>query len=123
MTPRQFNRLLVAPEMIVVDLAESALIALDRALNVEHPLLDARPPARPSSCARRAATSRPAPRAATLSRCRQRHPAHQGKACTVDVVWMPPRAKDRRATGSIRPSLLLGAGAVLVQPGETPGQS
>jgi len=44
MTPRQFNRLLVAPEMIVVDLAESALIALDRALHVEHPLLDAPPP-------------------------------------------------------------------------------
>ena len=44
MTPRQFHRLLVAPEMIVVDLAESALIALDRALRVEHPLVDAPPP-------------------------------------------------------------------------------
>jgi hypothetical protein len=44
MTPRQFHRLLVAPEIIVVDLAESALIALDRALRVEHPLVDAPPP-------------------------------------------------------------------------------
>jgi len=44
MTPRQFHRLLVAPEMIVVDLAESALLALDRALRVEHPLVDAPPP-------------------------------------------------------------------------------
>lgn len=44
MTPRQFERLLVAPELIVVDLAESTLIALDRALRVEHPLVDASPP-------------------------------------------------------------------------------
>jgi hypothetical protein len=44
MTPRQFHRLLVAPEIIVVDLAESALIALDRALRVEHPLVDTPPP-------------------------------------------------------------------------------
>jgi hypothetical protein len=44
MTPTQFNRLLLAPEMIVVELAESTLIALDRALRVEHPLLDAPPP-------------------------------------------------------------------------------
>jgi hypothetical protein len=44
MTPRQFHRLLVAPELIVVDLAESALIALDHALRVEHPLVDAPPP-------------------------------------------------------------------------------
>ena len=44
MTPRQFNRLLVAPEIIVVDLADAALIALECALRLEHPLVDAPPP-------------------------------------------------------------------------------
>jgi hypothetical protein len=44
MTPRQFHRLLVAPEIIVIDLAVAALIALERALRLEHPLVDAPPP-------------------------------------------------------------------------------
>jgi hypothetical protein len=44
MTPRQLHRLLIAPEIIVVDLADAALVALERALCVEHPLLDAPPP-------------------------------------------------------------------------------
>ncbi len=44
MTPRQLHRLLIAPELIVVDVVEAALIALERALCVEHPLLDAPPP-------------------------------------------------------------------------------
>jgi len=44
MTPQHLHHLLIAPELIVVDLVESALIALERALCVEHPLLDAPPP-------------------------------------------------------------------------------
>ena len=55
MTPRQLHRLLIAPEIIVVDLADAALRALDRALHVEHPLLDADPSPddpHPRRCAR-----------------------------------------------------------------------
>jgi hypothetical protein len=40
MTPQQFNRLLAAPELVVVDLLDSALSALRLALLAEHPLLD-----------------------------------------------------------------------------------
>ena len=40
MTPRSLHRLLIAPEMIVVDATLALLVALDRALRVEHPLLD-----------------------------------------------------------------------------------
>ena len=40
MTPHQFHRLLAAPEIIVVDLLDSALHALRLALFAEHPLLD-----------------------------------------------------------------------------------
>jgi hypothetical protein len=43
MTPTQLDHLLVAPELIVVDLVEAALVALERALLVEHPLLHAPP--------------------------------------------------------------------------------
>jgi hypothetical protein len=44
MTPRQLHHLLIAPELIVVDLVDAALVALERALLVEHPLLDEPPP-------------------------------------------------------------------------------
>ena len=40
MTPGQLHRLLVAPEIIVVDLADHALHALGLALLAEHPLID-----------------------------------------------------------------------------------
>jgi hypothetical protein len=40
MTPHQFHRLLAAPEILVVDLLDSALSALRLALLAEHPLLD-----------------------------------------------------------------------------------
>jgi hypothetical protein len=40
----ELRRLLFAPEIIVIDLADAALLALERALRVEHPLLDAPPP-------------------------------------------------------------------------------
>jgi hypothetical protein len=43
MTPRQLHRLFIAPEIIVVDLALAALVALERVLRLEHPLLDAPP--------------------------------------------------------------------------------
>lgn len=39
MTVEELRRLLVAPEIIVVDLADAALVALRRALLVEHPTL------------------------------------------------------------------------------------
>jgi hypothetical protein len=43
MTPQRFHRLLAAPEILVVDLADSALTTLRLALLVEHPLLDGSP--------------------------------------------------------------------------------
>ncbi len=39
MTVDEFRRLLFAPELIVLDLADAALIALERALLLEHPLV------------------------------------------------------------------------------------
>jgi hypothetical protein len=43
MTPRQRRRILTAPELLVVDLADAALAALVRAIVVEHPALDHEP--------------------------------------------------------------------------------
>jgi hypothetical protein len=42
MTPA--DRLLFAPELIVIELVDAALVTLERALCVEHPLVDAPPP-------------------------------------------------------------------------------
>lgn len=42
MTAQQLHRLLIAPELIVIDVALTTLRALRRALLVEHPTLDAR---------------------------------------------------------------------------------
>lgn len=39
MTVEELRRLLIAPELIVVDIADAALVALRRALLVEHPTL------------------------------------------------------------------------------------
>jgi hypothetical protein len=44
MTLDEFQRLLIAPELIVLDVADAALVALERALLLEHPLLEAPPP-------------------------------------------------------------------------------
>lgn len=41
MTVDELRRLVVAPEIIVVDIADAALVALRRALLVEHPTLGA----------------------------------------------------------------------------------
>ena len=43
MTPARFHRLLAAPEIVVVDLVDTALSALRLALLTEHPLLDGNP--------------------------------------------------------------------------------
>jgi hypothetical protein len=43
MTVDELRRLLVAPEIIVLDLALASLHALERALLLEHPLLEAPP--------------------------------------------------------------------------------
>ncbi|HEV2414988.1 MAG TPA: hypothetical protein VGX27_09270 [Candidatus Dormibacteraeota bacterium] len=40
MNPRRFQQLLVAPELLVIDLSDAALVALRRALRTEHPTLD-----------------------------------------------------------------------------------
>jgi hypothetical protein len=40
MTVDEFRRLLIAPEIIVLDVALASLRALERALRLEHPLLD-----------------------------------------------------------------------------------
>jgi hypothetical protein len=54
MTRRQLHRLLVAPESLVVDLADAALLALERALRLEHPRLDVDPGADDPEVRRRA---------------------------------------------------------------------
>jgi hypothetical protein len=45
MTVDELRRLLIAPEIIVIDLTVAALVALERALLLEHPLLAAPPSA------------------------------------------------------------------------------
>jgi hypothetical protein len=45
MTVDQLRRLLIAPEIIVLDVTVASLVALERALLLEHPLLDAPPSA------------------------------------------------------------------------------
>jgi hypothetical protein len=54
MTPDELRRLLIAPEIIVVDLADAALAALRRAILVEHPTVDALHSAEDSAVRRRA---------------------------------------------------------------------
>jgi hypothetical protein len=39
MTIDEFRRLLIAPEIIVLDVVDAALLALERALVLEHPLV------------------------------------------------------------------------------------
>jgi hypothetical protein len=39
MTVEEFRRLLMAPELIVLDVAGAALLAVERALVLEHPLI------------------------------------------------------------------------------------
>lgn len=55
MTLDQLRRLLVAPEIIVVDLADATLSALRRAILVEHPTVTEFPDADLSDVLRRAA--------------------------------------------------------------------
>jgi hypothetical protein len=43
MTVDQLRRLLIAPEIIVLDVTVASLVALERALLFEHPLLNAPP--------------------------------------------------------------------------------
>jgi hypothetical protein len=50
------HRLLIAPEIIALELADAALLALDRALRVEHPLVDTPPPTDLPPVRRRART-------------------------------------------------------------------
>jgi hypothetical protein len=45
MTVDELHRLLIAPEIIVIDLTAASLVALERALLLEHPLLHATPSA------------------------------------------------------------------------------
>jgi len=55
MTVDELRRLLIAPEIIVVDLTEAALAALRRALLLEHPTLGEFPSDEQSGVRRRAA--------------------------------------------------------------------
>jgi hypothetical protein len=54
MTRQQLHRLLVAPESLVVDLADAALLALERSLCLEHPRLHVDPAADDPEVRRRA---------------------------------------------------------------------
>jgi len=49
MTVEEFRRLLFAPELIVLDVADAALTALERALVLEHPLVKNPPSATTNS--------------------------------------------------------------------------
>jgi hypothetical protein len=55
MTREELRRLLIAPEIIVVDLTDAALAALRRAILVEHPTLGEFPSDEQSGIRRRAA--------------------------------------------------------------------
>ncbi len=55
MTGEELRRLLIAPEIIVVDLTDAALTALRRAILVEHPSLGEFPSDEQSGVRRRAA--------------------------------------------------------------------
>jgi hypothetical protein len=55
MTVDELRRLLIAPEIIVVDLTDAALAALRRAILVEHPTLGEFPSDEQSGVRRRAA--------------------------------------------------------------------
>lgn len=55
MTVEELRRLLIAPEIIVVDLAAAALDALRRAIHLEHPTITEFPNADHSTVLRRAA--------------------------------------------------------------------
>lgn len=55
MTADELHRLLIAPEIIVVELTDAALVALRRALLVEHPTLGRTPSAEHCEVRRRAA--------------------------------------------------------------------
>jgi hypothetical protein len=55
MTGEELRRLLIAPEIIVIDLTDAALAALRRALLVEHPTLGEFPSDEQSGVRRRAA--------------------------------------------------------------------
>ena len=55
MTLEELRRLLIAPEIIVIDLTDAALAALRRALLVEHPTLGEFPSDEQSGVRRRAA--------------------------------------------------------------------
>ena len=62
MSPRRLHRLLLAPETLVLDLAEAALLALERAIRLEHPRLDSDPVEDPEVRMRARALLRPAAR-------------------------------------------------------------
>jgi hypothetical protein len=44
MTAEELHKLLLAPELIVLDVVDAALLALERALYLEHPLVGAPSP-------------------------------------------------------------------------------
>jgi hypothetical protein len=78
MTTRQLAQL-GAPELIVVDLADAALTALEHALRLEHPLLDAPPPTDHPTIRRRAR--------AVLRRARRLHFAlRRYRALVQDIL-------------------------------------
>ncbi|MEJ7729170.1 MAG: hypothetical protein WKG00_36560 [Polyangiaceae bacterium] len=48
MSPQKLRRLVLAPELLLVDLTDAGLVALRQALRVEHPTVDAFPAAQGS---------------------------------------------------------------------------
>ena len=116
MTPSELHRLLIAPEIIVVDLALAALRALDRALLAEHPRLHA--PPRPSRLPRPTARSpRPPTRLQTPTRSarlpppRRRNPRRRRPPRSPLLTLDPRRSRStlpqgsrRRSAGTIGPS-------------------
>jgi hypothetical protein len=86
MTPDERRMLLFAPEVIVVELADDALIALERALRVEHPLLDSSPPTEHPPIRRHAR--------AVLRRARRLRDALQAYQDAVHDILLEAQEKD-----------------------------
>jgi hypothetical protein len=86
MTPDEFRNLLFSPEVIVVELVGAALVALERALRVEHPLLDAPPPTEHPPIRRQAR--------AVLRRARRLRDALQVYRDAVNDILLEAQEKD-----------------------------
>jgi hypothetical protein len=86
MTVDELRRLLIAPEIIVLDVALAALRALERALLLEHPLLEA--PPRPTTLSSDSA----------LAPCCDVRPGYGANCAATAASSKPSSARPTRTT-------------------------